>query len=192
MDPDVVKTLREAGVDTTLEKRVLSIALAANEDGGVIPDTDVVCAVDGKAVVMVTLKETSELFVGDRKPPDFSKGPTEEYMLFFLMIERAAADYCVCTSEKIRDEEFAQLYGDLRLRPDGRSDHPLHSHLRGAIRMYMSLRDVSRAEYEAVLRRLVRSAHTFAMGPTSMNYLERALIPLLGGRERPQRSHGQT
>jgi hypothetical protein len=39
----------------------------------------------------------------------------------------------------------------------------------------MSLRPVSRAEFEAVMRRLARSARTFSDGPASSNYLELAL-----------------
>lgn len=179
MDPDVIRTLRKAGVDTTLEKRFPSIPLRAGSDGDVLASSDEVCVVDGEAVVQFTPKRTSELFVGDRRPPDFSAGPTDEYMSFFVLIERTAADHCSCTGQKIRDKEFEQIYGDLRRRPDGRSDNPLFHQVRAALRLYMSLRDVSEAEYQAVLRRLERSARSFAVGPTSMNYVERALTLLL-------------
>ena len=44
----------------------------------------------------------------------------------------------------------------------------------------MCLGLVSRAELDAVVRRLRRSARTFGTGATSTNSLERALLPLIG------------
>jgi len=37
--------------------------------------------------------------------------------------------------------------------------------------VYLSVRDVSQAEYEAVMSRLAKSARTFATPPISRNYL---------------------
>jgi hypothetical protein len=181
MDKDVIRRLGAAGIETTFEKRLPSVPIPAPMDAGArsAPPEGVV-VLDGEAMEMVTLKSASELFTGVRRPPDFSAGPTPEYMLFFFWIERAAADYCRVTGERVRDEEFERIYGDLRRRPDGRSEHPLHAHLQRVLRLYLSLHDVSEAEYEAVLRRLQRSARTFAMGPTSANYLDRALAKILG------------
>jgi len=48
--------------------------------------------------------------------------------------------------------------------------NPLFSYLRAAARLYLSLRDVSRDEFEAVAERLRRSAKTFASRLDSTNY----------------------
>jgi hypothetical protein len=48
--------------------------------------------------------------------------------------------------------------------------NPLFSYLRAASRLYLSLRDVSRAEFEAVANRLRVSARTFSAGIDSTNY----------------------
>jgi hypothetical protein len=46
--------------------------------------------------------------------------------------------------------------------------------------MYMSIRDVSAAEYEAVMRRLTKSARSFSSPPISRNYLT-TLRPTFAG-----------
>jgi hypothetical protein len=55
-------------------------------------------------------------------------------------------------------------------KPDG-AGGPMRSYLRATARLYLSLRDVSSAEYEAVMNRLAKSALTFSMAPVSRNYL---------------------
>jgi hypothetical protein len=51
----------------------------------------------------------------------------------------------------------------------------------------MSIRATSQAEFEAVARRLERSARTFSMGWTSTNYTHNALKPLReAGRDAPE------
>jgi hypothetical protein len=179
MDPRVVEALREGGIDPDPEPLALPIAFREDDAGRILPHGDTAYVVEGDKVVPVTLAAISDLFVGDRRPPDFSLPPPPEYLGFFLRIELAAASYCAVTGAQVRDKEFEQLYDDLRRRPDRRSDDVLFSHLQATLRLYLSLRDVSRAEYEAVLRRLAKSARTFAMGYTSMNYFEHALVPLL-------------
>ena len=63
------------------------------------------------------------------------------------------------------------FHSQLRRRPDT-VDCPLHSYVRAAAQVYLSVRDVSQMEYEAVMRRLAKSARTFAFAPVSRNYLD--------------------
>jgi hypothetical protein len=108
-------------------------------------------------------------------------GVPDEYAFFFALIERAAFDFCATARRIPRDEEFAELYRRLWKRPDETGGDLLGSYVRAGARLYMSLRDVSRAEFEAVAKRLARSARTFAMGYTSTNYYEYVGRELLGG-----------
>jgi hypothetical protein len=87
------------------------------------------------------------------------------------MIEGTALDYCQVTNQPETDEEFYRLYRHLSRRPDGRDSHPLFSYLQAAAQLYMSIKDTSRAEFEAVTGRLALSARHFSMGPTSRNYI---------------------
>jgi len=179
MDHELIRTLEAAGIDPTLEGGMPSLPLRIDEEGRVSPPGDPVPVLAGDRIALVTLKETSELLVGDRRPPDFAGTPPVEYDAFFYMIEFAAADYVACTGETVRDEEFERIYGDLRRRPDGRNTDPLFLHVQAAIRLYLSLRNVSRFEYEAVLRRLQRSARFWSSGPTSTGYHDRVLVPFV-------------
>ncbi len=181
-DSAVVAALVEKGIDPILEAAVPSIGIQVDSNGQAQALEDAVGVIDGRRVAVVRPAAISELFFGDAQPPDFTRGPPLGYAAFFTMIERTAADYCSCTGERIRDMEFERLYSHLRRRPDGVHAHPLFSHLRAAARVYMSLRATSQAEYDAVLRRLVKSALTFAVGPTSSNYLDLALASILDPR----------
>lgn len=126
--------------------------------------------------VQVLLKPATELWTGDRVPPDFADGPPPEYEAFFGLIESTAAAYCVAAGSPVRDREFERLYDYAAKRPDGRDNHPAFGYIVGAARLYMSVVATSRAEYEAVMRRLKKSASTFAVGPVSSNYFEFALM----------------
>jgi hypothetical protein len=55
--------------------------------------------------------------------------------------------------------------------------------MQAAARLYMSAFDVSPAEFDAVCRRLSRSAGHFGLGPTSTNYCE-MVGATLGGAKR--------
>ena len=80
---------------------------------------------------------------------------------------------------RVRDQEFERLYNHLRRRPDGTDANPILSYLQAAARLYMSLRDVSQAEFEAVARRLTKSARTYSEGLSSTNYTDLVLERLL-------------
>jgi hypothetical protein len=174
MDAEVVKTLEEAGMDLTFTDELLHIGMCTDADDRPISfDDDVpVLAISGHDVCAVTLRPAGQLFVGDACPPDLARGPTDEYFWFFYMIEVTASDYCEVADRPEPDQEFKRLYRLLGRRPDARDWNPLFSHLRAAARLYMSIRDVSRREFEAVMARLEKSARRWGEGYGSTNYVE--------------------
>lgn len=171
MDKDVVHKLQQAGIDTTLEREFPIISVRLDAAGKPMPVGDDVAVQGGKKVAVVRLRSISRLFTGSKQPPSFSKGPTDGYLFFFALIERTAVDYCEVVGRKEYDEEFERIYRQLRRRPDGTDSNPLFSYVQAAARLYMSIHDVSQAEFEAVTQRLSVSARHFAAGPSSSNYL---------------------
>ena len=99
-----------------------------------------------------------------------------------MLIELTVIDYCVTTRRVVTDQEFERLYVHLRRRPDRTDAEPLFSYLQAAVRLYLSLRDISQAEFEAVVRRLAHSAQRYSAGYASRNYVEVARRPLLEAR----------
>ena len=179
MDSTVVDALRVAGIDTSdLVRLPPIIDPDTAPDGRVLPLGEEIPIIGGPArerAARVRLRSIPELWVGDATPPDMSDVPPRAYMPFFEMVEIAAFAYCLLTGRWSTDKEFERLYDLLHRRPDGSDDDPLFEHLQAAARLYMSLRDTSRSEFEAVLRRLARSARRFAEGHTSRNYAEHHL-----------------
>ena len=134
----------------------------------------------GGPPVPVQLKPLADLWTGDARPPDFGSHPPREYLPFLATIEQTAAAYVAATQTQETDQEFERLYSLLRRRPGGRDDNPLFGYLQAAVRLYMSLRATSQAEFQAVVRRLEQSAQTFSEGYASSNYTRYALQPLMG------------
>lgn len=175
MDRKALDTLAEAGVDVTLKQWIPHVPLMLDrETREPVAIGDDVPVVSGDAVTTVRLAPVGALYAGSRVPPDFYEGPTEEYVPFFATIEQTAANFC-STARIISDDEFERTYRAVKRHPDERTKDILFSYIRAAVRLYMSLRDVSPAELEAVLRRLARSARTFRMGPSTVNYYQYAL-----------------
>lgn len=73
------------------------------------------------------------------------------------------------------DQEFERLYDFLRRRPDGKDRSPVFGYLQAAARRAATIHELSPAEYEAILRRLAKSAKRFGTHVGSTNYFERAL-----------------
>ncbi len=172
MDRAVIEQLSKEGIDATLSKLVPTIPFQVDEQHRVVPLSEEVPVQNGKRIVLVGLKSVQELFTGNVQPPDFSKGPTPEYQTAFAMIELTALGYCRASGKPERDMEFHRIYAHLRRRPDGQYPHPLFSYLRAAMRLTMSLRDLSQAEFEGIAGRLARSAKHFATHETSTNYVD--------------------
>lgn len=188
VDQEVIATLRNAGVPTEIGQELPPIPIAMDEKGSpvVIGDDVPVHAPDGR-VITVKLRPVSALFTGNTVPPSFSDGPTPEYVYFFLLMEQTAANFCVTTKRVERDTEFEAVYNHLRRRPDGKHANPIYSYLRAAARLYMSLADVSQAEYEGVVDRLRKSAKHFALNATTSNYYQliKNQFGLSDGKETP-------
>lgn len=172
MDPKVITLLERAGIDTA-SPELLRVAIVLGEQGRILPLSRdwPVPILDGEdQAVWVPLLPISQLWKGSRVPPDFSFAPPPEYEPFFTVLEATAADYCSALGRPERDKEFERVYRRLRRRPDGEDGNPLFSYLQAASRLYLSLREVSQAEFEAVVSRLRRSARTFALSLLSTNY----------------------
>jgi len=170
MDKTVIAALKKAGFDTTFQQRFPVIPIQFDDNGVLAVPGEEVCVMSGKKPAYVKMKSISQLFTGDKKPPSIIGGPTEEYVSFFALIERTAIDFCDIMKHGETDSEFERLYRQLRRRPDGRDNNPMFCYLQAAARLYMSLRDTSQAEFEAVAQRLSLSARHFSLGSGSTNY----------------------
>ncbi|MGE0191710.1 MAG: hypothetical protein AB7T63_06660 [Planctomycetota bacterium] len=182
MDPELVERLVALRLDASMEQGCPYVAVPLDENGqpaGSRGDEWLVVFTGGPPVP-VRLKPLADLWTGDVRPPDLGSRPPSEYLPFLATIERTAAAYVAATQTQETDQEFERLYSLLRRRPAGRDDHPLFGYLQAAVRLYMSLRATSQAEFEAVVRRLEQSARTFSEGYASTNYTRYALQPLIG------------
>jgi hypothetical protein len=173
MDQEALKQFETAGVKIDLASQIPFVAVALQKDqenpialGGTFPVSQ------GEDIAVVTLKPISQLFAGNRPAPNLSGEPPPEYQTFLLMIESAVFDYCRAAARAPYDEEFEKLYLHLRRRPDDQHADPLFSYMQAGARLYMSLVDVSRAEFEAIAQRLTRSARHFRTDAASRNYFE--------------------
>jgi hypothetical protein len=167
----LIETLKQASFDTSFEGVFTRLAIRLGTDGKPMPAGRDVFLKSGEKTLIVNLDPVSRLWVGNRQPLDVQIDPSSPYIRFFATMEMAAFDYCNCTNSQPTDEEFERLYRQLRRRPDGTDNNPLFSYLQAAAALYLSLTDTSKAEYEAVLQTLSRSARTFGMGPVSRNYI---------------------
>ncbi len=172
MDMDVASKLKEAGIVLRMAAPLASIQVKRDGPVEVFPVGPDVVIVQGERCQTVVLRPLRELFRGSRVPPSFQKGPTSEYDLFFITVERAAVDYCKAAGRAEVDVEFERVYNQLRRRPDGKDSNLVFGYLRAAFQLYMSVFETSQAEFEAVASRLCRSARTFSMGPSTRNYIE--------------------
>lgn len=169
MDLRIIDQLKQAGLETDLELHLPRIRIEREEHGRLLPLKQIVIE-HGNRSVAVELQTIPELFAGTRTPPGFERGLTPPYEAFFRLIEQTAVD-CCWNAQPEYDREFERLYAQLRRRPLGQDKNPLFAYLQAAVRLYMSLRDVSRAEFEGVVQRLLRSAGHFTTDVTSTNYL---------------------
>lgn len=171
MDLGVIDVLSKAGIRLDQDTPLPVVGIARDEEKRPVPMADDVPVVGSDdTLVVVRLKPIIQLFSGTRVPPDFADEPPPEYVDFFELIEITAVNYCTVTNRPERDVEFEAIYNHLRRRPDGKHANPLYSYLRAAVRLYMSISDVSQLEFEAVVDRLRMSAKHFAVGATSSNY----------------------
>ncbi|WNG20271.1 hypothetical protein [Cystobacter fuscus] len=179
MDREAVEKLQRAGLKVE-QPELLRVPVQRDEAGQVLAVGDAVPVMGNEGLVLVTLQPVSRLWTGTAVPPDLSRTPPPEYHAFLLLLESTAANYCAATGKPETDDTFERLYRQLRRKPEGRDSHPLFSYLRGAARLYLSLRDTSQAEFEAVLHRLSQSAKWHSTHVGSTNYHREVLQKLFG------------
>ena len=166
MDEAVATALGWSGSKGSLPQLVI----ARDGSGKVIAPTGEVQVHVGEALATLELRPVRELLTGDRRAPDLSRGPTPELEPLFMLLEYTVVRFCEADGRDQTDQDMEGIYASLRRRPDGEGGR-LHGYLRAAARLYLSVHDVSPAEYDAVMNRLTKSARTFASPPISRNYL---------------------
>lgn len=185
MDQELAGKLAHAGIGLGGKPSFPRLAIPTTAEGTVAaPIGDLVLVAHALDEVIETApKPVQALWTGSKIPPSFSDEPTSEYMDFFMLLEATAVAVTSAQRRLETDAEMLRIYTMLRRRPDGNEPSPMFGHLRGAARLYMSLVDTSRAEYEAVMGRLSRSARHFAFGNgvQSRNYLTQLCETFAGG-----------
>jgi hypothetical protein len=173
MDPLVASDLRRLGVGFSEGELRPAVAIAVDPERQLIAlEDDVVPIGLGGRAIPARLGSIASLFKGDRRPPRFDHGPTPDYALFFETIEGTFASCVPYLLPRPTDQEVERLYRRLRRHHDGSTnDAPVLTYLRAAVRLYMSLADVSRAEFDAVLNEVARSVRSHASGHASWGYV---------------------
>ncbi|HYO73177.1 MAG TPA: hypothetical protein VEU33_44645, partial [Archangium sp.] len=179
MDREAVEKLQRAGLKVE-QPEMLRVAIQRDENKRVVTVRGEVPVMGNEGLMLVPLKPISQLWTGTVVPPDLSRTPPPQYQPFLLLLESTAANYCAAQGRPETDDEFERLFRQLRRRPDGGDVHPLFSYLQGAVRLYMSLRDVSQAEFEAVVNRLSQSAKWHSTHTGSTNYHREVLQGVFG------------
>lgn len=161
---------------------MLRLDLARGPDGTLaLPAGDAVPvrAPDG-AVLRLELGPIRPLFRGDRDPGEFVSAPPPEYDPVFALLEINLAAIQQRLGKPLRDDDALKLFSEMRRRPDGKFQSPLYVYFRAALRLLLLARPTSEREYDAVLRRLERSARTFRTDGASTWYQDKVLVDLLG------------
>jgi hypothetical protein len=174
MDNEAIKLITQAGMDASLSASLITVRIQRDESNHVkscAPDAPVLVGNRG-IQAHIPLKPITELFTGSAIPQSFRDGPTHDYLFFFLTVEYAAVAFSRAAATPEKDMEFNRIYRKLKRSPDDTDGNPIFSYLQAAFRLYMSLKDVSRAEFDAVITRLAKSAKTFSRGPSSTNYID--------------------
>ena len=172
MDAQVIEALRAANLPTG-EDNLPLVFVEADDSGQVLPASPQVrVGIDEDKHTVVTLRPLGELLTGQGKAPDLSGEPPREWQFFLMSLEATLFNYCAINKRAESDQEFERVLSQLRRRPDGRDPNKLYGYVRAALQLYLSLHDVSREQYEAVVGRLIRSARTFSQGHLSRNYFQ--------------------
>lgn len=125
---------------------------------------------DGKNQMTWFAPSLQSLFRGDKKAPVLGDFP-EGYDIIFGIIEAHVLEACRVLGDRT-DLEMKDIYTALRKRPDGKSLGVAHDEVWRGAALALGSHILSQAEFEAVLSRLERSCRTFAMSPSSRNYVD--------------------
>ncbi len=147
----------------------LCVAFPVDEKSRLTTARNEIVVSDGSRTASWRIDSLRDLFRGDRNPPDLEHYPPE-YVPFFSFIEKHMTTLAEVLGDPT-DEEFMNVFSNLRRRPDGRSLSPLHGAVWQCCAVILGMRPTSQSEFEAVLGRLARSARNFRTHPTSRNYL---------------------
>ena len=93
------------------------------------------------------------------------------YVPFFYRVEYNVFRFCRTAGMNPTDNEFLEIYSEMRRRPDGKSLGPLHDTVWQSTALVLGLRPWSEAEYLSVFGQLVRSTRRFKMGASSRFYI---------------------
>jgi len=179
MDLKVREELMRSGIDPS-QPELLQVAIELGPYGQPIPLGKEVPVVNPAwTMVRVKLKPISQLWT-TREMMSFLLRTARGHESFLRLVESTAGIYCTTMNRPATDAEFERLYHQLRRNPDGEDANPLFSYLQGAARLYLSLRDVSRAQYESMTHRLSKLARRFCSHVGSTNYHRKVLYSVLG------------
>lgn len=179
MDLKAREELKRAGLELDWPER-LQVPIQFGPHGRALPlGEEVPVADDSWTTARVKLEPISRLWTVAEKTPFLLRAPAH-HDAFLHLLQSTAVTYCTAMGTPETDAEFERLYRMLRQRPDGLDAHPLFSYLQGAARLYMSLRGVSRTEYEALLQRLGKLAQSFRSHADSTGYHDKLLYPHFG------------
>ncbi len=167
------ESLKQAIKEKYLNEKIIQLIIRSEEmDSGkiLIDDYHVLTLCDDKKTTEWKASSIRELFRGNRNPPSMERYP-EEYVQLFYEIESHVLLFMksirICT-----DEEIEETYTKMAKRPDGVVQGDLHFIIWQAAAFMLGCYEVSAKEYEAIIRRLARSARTWKIGYSSRNYYD--------------------
>jgi hypothetical protein len=174
LEYDLTESLRKAATKGGLRPGDISLSIMFDGRGKpTTVDRSVVFLGDGKKVAEWRVESLRSLFRGNRQPPPTARMERypEQYVPFFHGIEYNVYRFCREMESAPVDNEFLDIYSQMRRRPDGRSLAQLHDVVWRSAALVLGLSPWSEAEYTAVFGQLARSARHFKMGGSSRNYI---------------------
>ena len=167
---DLVPSLGEAAEASKLKSADLRVVLLRDKQGGIrIADRAIIPIADRESMMEWAAPPLTQLFRGDRQPPQDMDHYPEAYVPHFFFIERHLITLFDSLGART-DQEMEEVFAALRRRPDGRSLNRTHDFVWQVCALLLGSHVVSAAEFEALLGALVRSARRWAQQPISRNY----------------------
>ncbi|MBK8039135.1 MAG: hypothetical protein IPK22_18685 [Verrucomicrobiaceae bacterium] len=167
-------SLKTAIGDKALDlRRMWALKMAVHEtDDEIIDDMQdrhEVVFIVGDTSVKWRVESLASLCRGDALAPSLEKYP-KAYIPLFATIEEQVLVYAEIFGDPT-DDEMKGVYSNLARLPDGKGHSLLHEHMWQACALALGTRPWSKAQLEAVLRRLQRSCRTFYTHSGSKNYI---------------------
>lgn len=172
---DLVPSLTTATQGAGLKPNAIFLAIISEPDKSTpLPERSDIFISDGKNVGEWRVESLRELFRGNRQPPPGSKMEhyPEQYVPFFYRIEYNVYSYCQTMDVQPTDNEFMDIYSQMKRRPDGKSTGRIHDIIWQSTALALGMRPWSESEYMAIFGQLTRSTRHFKIGPSSRNYIE--------------------